>query len=92
MEVVLFTCWMVSGSVSSTCLSTDFFAGLYRSYNYYKTHPNVKPEDPKPHTVLFWFPFDHNLYYKISIAYESFHIFQTLNYNGVAQSVVSSGK
>uniref|UniRef100_M3V894 Odorant receptor 43 n=1 Tax=Ips typographus TaxID=55986 RepID=M3V894_IPSTY len=64
--------------------------GLYKSYTYYENHPNVKPEDPKPHTVLFWFPFDHNRYYKIAIAYESFHIFQTLNYNGVAQSVVSS--
>lgn len=73
-------------------LYSVFFVGLYKSYTYYKNHPNVKPEDPKPHTVLFWFPFDHNHYYKIAIAYESFHIFQTLNYNGVAQSVVSSGK
>ncbi|XP_066150233.1 odorant receptor 10-like [Euwallacea fornicatus] len=64
--------------------------GLYKIYYFYEANPNINPTDPKPHCIFFWFPFNRDEYYKTSILYEIFHILQTLNYNGAAQTVVCS--
>ncbi|XP_066247309.1 uncharacterized protein [Euwallacea similis] len=83
MAVVLVSCSYITGIIYIT-------DGLYRIYSFYEANPNVKPTDPKPHCVLFWFPVNKDVYYKMSMVYEMFHIFQTLNYNGAAQTVVCS--
>ncbi|XP_066247216.1 odorant receptor 10-like [Euwallacea similis] len=70
-------------SASCSYMTRIYIAdGLYRIYSFYETNSNVKPTDLKLHCVLFWFPVNKDEYYKMSMVYEMFHIFQTLNYNG----------
>ncbi|CAG9762954.1 unnamed protein product [Ceutorhynchus assimilis] len=56
----------------------------------YKWHLTKNPTTPKPHIVPFWFPFDKDAHYIPAMAYEIWHIFQTLAINGAVQALINA--
>lgn len=44
----------------------------------------------KPHIIPFWFPFNKDNHYILAMAYQIWHIYQTLAINGAVQALINS--